>query len=196
MKHLKWVGLFVAAMLLTGIQGYAQEKAAPKATGASLYQRLGEAPGVRLLVDSLVFKMKSDKHCADLVKTNPDGFKKCMGQCITMVAGGPKINCTANAGCPGCKTPCPKGKATCAKCTCAGCALKAMHITGAQWDAMMADLGWAADHNAIGAWQKTQLLKGMAHVRPMLVGKTAAAKPAAKPVKKAAAAPKAKAPKH
>lgn len=184
MKHLKWVGLFVAAILLTGIQAQAQDKPAPTSGGPTLYQRMGEAPGVRLLVDSLVFKMKSDKRVGHLVKNNVDGFKKCMGQCITMVAGGPKIQCNTKAGCPACKgktcATCPKGKAAPGKCACAGCALKAMHFTGHQWDAMMEDLGWAAEHNAIGKWQKDQLMAGMKHVRAMVVVKSAAAPAAPK----------------
>lgn len=167
MKHVKWVGLLLAVFCLTCTMAQAEPT---KQAGPSLYQRLGEQPGINLLVDSFIFKLKQDKQIGHyFAKTDWTHFKKCFGGWVAATSGGPGTGMCKNM----------KEH------------YKGMKMSNADFDAWLADFGWAADHNAVGKWQKQQLMEKLAAMRPGMVDAKAGGKqPAPKGKKTTKPAPK------
>lgn len=124
--------------------------AAARAQGQStLYQRLGEKPGINLLVDWFVHQIKSDSrvYYKFFKHTNWDTFHVSMVHLISTISGGPRDY----------HGPSMKD------------VHKGMQITDADFDAVVEDFVKAENRVGIGKWEQQQLAKALLATRPDIV---------------------------
>ncbi len=147
--------LSLAALLAAGCHHRAAAPAstpAPQAAhaGPSLYERLGGQPAVRMVVDTFVTRVVADSRINAFFRgIDVDTFKQLLAEQICQASGGPCIYSGR-----------PMERAH-----------KGMHITNAQFDALVEDLSGALDANHVGATEKSQLLAILGGLRGQIVGK-------------------------
>jgi len=139
MKLAKGIGLLLVVLCLTSTRAQA---------AGSLYQRLGEEPGIRLLVDSFVGRVAADARVnKKFAKANIPRLKKCLVELIVQLGGGPK------------KYSCRSMKDS----------HKGMKITDAEFNAAVQDFVWAENKHAVGKSEQKQLAKALLATRKDIV---------------------------
>ncbi len=145
-------GFVLAGVVLAGCHRAAPAPApAPAAaSGPSLYQRLGGQAAIRSVVDTFVTRVVADARVNAFFRgIDVDTFKQLLVEQVCQASGGPCVY---------------SGRSMPA-------AHKGMHITNAQFDAVVEDLTQALDANHVGAVEKGQLLTTLGGLRPQIVGK-------------------------
>ncbi len=150
----RFAAVSLAALLAAGCHHAAQAPApaqpAPAQAGPTLYQRLGGQPAVRMVVDTFVTRVVADTRINAFFRgIDVDTFKQLLAEQICQASGGPCIYSGR-----------PMDRAH-----------KGMHITNAQFDALVEDLSGALDANHVGATEKSQLLAILGGLRGQIVGK-------------------------
>ncbi len=124
--------------------------AAAVQAGPSLYERLGGRPAIRTVVDTFTTRVQADTRINAFFRgIDLDTFKELLAEQICQASGGPCIYSGR-----------PMDRAH-----------KGMHITNAQFDALVEDLSGALDANHVGAAEKSQLLAILGGLRGQIVGK-------------------------
>jgi len=124
--------------------------AAARAQGQrTLYQRLGEKPGINLLVDWFAHQLKSDSrvYYKFFKKTNWDRFHASMVDLVSTLSGGPRDYHG------------PSMKEI----------HKGMQITDADFNAVVEDFVKAENRVGIGKWEQQELAKALLATRPDVV---------------------------
>ncbi len=146
-------GFALAGLVLAGCHHAAPAPApapAAAAAGPSLYDRLGGQAAIRVVVDTFVTKVVADARVNAFFRgIDVDTFKQLLVEQVCQASGGPCIY-------SGRSMP---------------VAHKGMHITNAQFDAVVEDLTQALDASHVGAAEKGQLLTTLGGLRPQIVGK-------------------------